>query len=229
MHFQTLKNVITPNTLQIMCSEMDRAMVSIAPDLGRSPQSPEVYRYKIRGQTNTYPVGRGWAQQILDSHTDGETVSMVAYVRQIRPTALHIDHSPNMGPGHTIILPLRDCVDSDSTIVFAVNARSDRTDLTARDRLQELAQHWQKQPPMHHDQITPQDIAHCASWARNLPLLGRFYYRLGDAVLFHGHLLHCSNNWAHLSDRTHRDYLLIHSNTPGSPDYRDPSYRPDRW
>jgi hypothetical protein len=225
MNFQILKDSITLDSLKTMCNEMDRAIAELAPDLGRTAKTTHpVYRYKIKPYPTLYPAGHSWAQQMLDAHTDGETVALLAYVRQTKPTELHMDHSPNMGPGHTIILPLRDCEDQDSTIVFAVDGRSTDATQTAKDRLTELASYWSKQPRVTSDLINPLDIAHCHDWTNNLPLLGRFYYRLGDAVLFHGHLLHCSNNWSHNSSRKHRDYLLIHSQTKDSQSYTEQIY-----
>jgi len=218
MDFRVLHHSADPATLQNMADEMDRAMTQTQPDLGRQQTSATLSRYRIHTQSLLYPTAHSWAHSVLNT-LPAATMSFMAYVRQTRPTGVHIDHSLNMGPGHTVILPLRHCADVDSTIVFAVDGRGSDSTQSWQERSVELSREWMPQPLVQDDSVPHQDLAHCAPWVRHLPILGRFHYRLGDAVLFHGHLLHCSNCWSSNTQRSHRDYLLIHTKTADSLNY----------
>lgn len=220
--FQVLNNTADTDTIRQMCSEMDSAMITESADLGRYAEhdAPATRRYRITLQSNDYPTAHSWCQHTLHTLCPNEAVSVIAYVRQTQPTGLHTDHSLNMLTGHTLILPLRDSASGDSTIVFDVDSRGDGSSDSVAGRMQELAREWSARPRLHHDPLTVSALSHCDAYALHLPILGRFHYRVGDAVIFHGHLLHCSNNWSALRPhRQHRDYLLIHTRPQDSDCY----------
>ena len=240
--FQVLTDCVSTAQLERMCVEMDQAQSTLTPDLGRTAHTlRSLYRYKINNLTKFTKAHHGWwrstahkwARNIVNQYTPDNSIAMLAFVRQEVPTGIHMDHSVNMGPGHTFILPLRDIAPNDSTIVYDVDGRG--TSASNQSNIEAIKLSTVDQPVIHDDRVSAADVAHCGEWPTKLPVLGRFYYRLGDAVCFAGHLLHCSNNWVgtdkplprhpesheliNKDNRTHRDYLIIHTATPGSQDF----------
>jgi len=231
--FQVLTDCVSTVQLERMCVEMDQAQSILTPDIGRTTYTKRsLYRYKIHNLTKLTMALR-WAQNIVNQYTPGNSIAMLAFVRQELPAGIHMDHSVNMGPGHSFILPLRDIATNDSTIVYDVDGRG--TFASNQSNIEAIKLSTVDRPAIHDDRVSAADVAHCGEWPTKLPVLGRFYYRLGDAVCFAGHLLHCSNNWVGIDkslpshpeshelinkdNRTHRDYLIIHTATPGSQDF----------
>jgi len=200
--FLILHHTVTLTQIDGLCGEMDRAMM-MHPEPGRRPGTD---RYTVRGHESDYPHLNQWLASL--PLPQDQLITFTAFVRQTASSGLHTDHNPRQGRGYSVLLPLRSIRDTDATVVFA-----------------ESADH-QHRFSLLNNPHTPHratlNLGHCPSWCDRLTLLGIYHYRLGSAVLFDAHRLHCSTDWRTTTPgRLHKDYVLVHTTQRDSLTYRE--------
>lgn len=212
--FRILQDMVDSQQLAHLCDEMDQCLQDRGTnvDEGRTHNSD---RFKILNELETYPHTRSLVELIKhQAIPNTEPVTMVAFVRQHHSNMIHTDNNPNQGRGRTVLLPLRNIVEGvDRTVVFDhstfVPPTQERISaLAAQQRILEA----QSQLPAMADHVSRYQLEHCGQVVNHLRVAGVFEYRLGDAVAFDAHALHASSDWnRHSPERTHKDYLLIHT------------------
>ena len=212
--FQVVKDIVNRSQLDRVCEEMDLRMQQAEVDPGRNPVG-FASRYKILHQLGQHPHTQAMVTDLVDRCIpEDERPTLIAFVRQHQSNFLHTDNNPNQGRGRTVLLPLRNIVEGvDRTVVFdhstITDPRSDILDASeAKTRI--LAEARQRPPVADH--MVRYQMEHCGPVVDHLRMAGVFEYRLGDAVSFDAHALHASSDWnRHSPERTHKDYLLMHT------------------
>ena len=212
--FRILQDMVDYQQLAHICDEMDQCLQDnhVNIDEGRTHNSD---RFKILNKLETYPHTRSLVELIKHQAIPStERVTMVAFVRQHHSNMIHTDNNPNQGTGHTVILPLRHVSPgTDRTVVFDHSTFVPPTQerISARSAQQRILEA-QRQLPAMADHVSRYQLEHCGDVVNHLRVAGVFEYRLGDAVCFDAHALHASSDWKlHTPQRTHKDYLLLHT------------------
>ena len=211
--FQILNTAIDQTTLNLLCDEMDTVVKTAPIHPGRFN---DTLRYKVHKESSPELLCHKWIASTLSQFKffNDQTVSLTAYVRQLSSNGLHSDHNPREGEGYTLLLPLRDIEKDDCTVVFNHSTASKEI-INLKQSIFIIRNEIRNNPS--HNHIDRYKLYHVHKWVDQMDLLGVFPYRLGDAVLFKGHLLHCSNDWKKINpDRTHKDYLLVHTRSVNS-------------
>lgn len=221
-NFQILKSSIDQKTLDEMCNEMDTVIKTVSIHPGR--RDSDIQRYKVHKNSSPDLVCHKWIASTLSQFKffDDQITSLTAYVRQVSSNGLHTDHNPCEGEGFTLLLPLRDIEKDDCTVVFNHSTAS-KAIINLKQSMFIIRNQIKNNPSRNH--IDRYKLYHLPKWADQLDLLDVFPYRLGDAVLFKGHLLHCSNDWKKINpNRKHKDYLLVHTRPVNSLAYEETHY-----
>lgn len=225
--FQTLCSIVDNKTISLLCDEMDTVLKEQLPQLGRKPGTD---RYLVKKNiTPQYTLVNNWAELILNNYFDPTqyNVGFLSYVRQKESNGLHMDANPNQDSSYTVLLPLRDISATDCTVVFDYSAQQDDSKkVSYQQALLQAEQECRKNRNKEYDNYAVKyNLTHVPDWVNKLPLAGVFHYRLGDAVLFNGHLLHCSNDWKKINpERPHKDYVLMHILKASSKTFQETAY-----
>lgn len=222
--FRILENMVDSQQLAHICDEMDQCLQQQVVDTGRAGHVGYADRYKILDQLHLHPHTQAVVSEINSRAVpDDEVMTLCAYVRQFKSNNLHTDNNPNQGRGRTVLLPLRNIVEGvDRTVVFDHSTITDpdheRVDAhEAKRRILAAA----KNGPWLADHVSRYQLEHCGPVVNHLRMAGVFEYRLGDAVSFDAHALHASSDWnRHAPQRTHKDYLLLHTTHRDGWNYR---------
>jgi len=212
--FSIIKDIVSSTALKQMCDEMDMALKEVPIDGGRifpRGRRPGTDRYKIKDNPK-YKFVNSWARSMIDLFLDPTQyqIGFLSYVRQKESNNIHTDANPSQGSTYTFLLPLRNIRETDCTVVFDHNVKTNEH-ISALDSRIRAQQHYQPLP-MKDNHIEKYKLHHLSPWINNMTVLGVFPYRLGDAVMFNAHLLHCSNDWKSLEEkRSHKDYVLLHA------------------
>lgn len=226
--FQTLRSIVDNKTISLLCDEMDTVLKEQSPQQGRRPGTD---RYLVKKNiTPQYTSVNNWAESILNNHfnSTGYCIGFLSYVRQKESNALHVDANPNQSLRYTVLLPLRDISATDCTVVFDYSTQQDDSTkkVSSQQALLQAEQECRRNQNKEHDNYAVKyNLTHVPDWVNKLPLAGVFRYRLGDAVLFNGHLLHCSNDWKKIDpERSHKDYVLMHISEASSKTFQETAY-----